>query len=138
MRMRHFESPLRLAVIVFVTSFVSGQICAQSFRGPAENSDKILIYPTCVSCPAPSSTHSERLHHVEGVVILEAVITERGTAEHIEIVKGLDTGLADGALATVRHWRFKPAIGKDGKPMAARIPIMVAFGLKKGHGIGTG
>jgi TonB family protein len=136
--MRHFKSPLRLVVIVFVTCFVSGQICAQSFRGPAENSDKILSYPTCVSCPAPSSTHSERLRQVEGVVILEAVITERGTAEQIEIARDLDTGLADKALAAVRCWRFKPATGKDGKPMAARIPIMVAFGLKKGHGIGTG
>lgn len=137
-KVRHFKSPLRLAVILFVTSFVCGPICAQSFRGPLESSNKILNYPTCLSCPAPSSTHSERLHRVEGFVILEAVITERGTAEHIEIVRGLDTGLADRALAAVRRWRFKPATGKDGKPMAARVPIMVGFGLKKGHGIGTG
>jgi hypothetical protein len=42
-------------------------------------------------------------------------------------------------LAAVRRWRFRPAIGKDGKPIATRILIFISFGSpKKGGGIATG
>jgi TonB family protein len=79
------------------------------------------------------------MHHLEVAVVLQATVTERGRAEQLEVVKGLESGLADRAVAAVRRWRFKPAIGKGGKPIAARVPIFVIFGLrKKGGGIATG
>jgi TonB family protein len=84
-------------------------------------------------------THSERLHGFEGFVLLQATITERGRAEQIEVVKGLESGLVNRALNTVRRWRFRPAIGEDEKPKPARIGILVFLGLRnKGGGIATG
>jgi outer membrane biosynthesis protein TonB len=32
-------------------------------------------------------------------------------------------------VEAVRTWQFKPAIGKDGKPIATRVPIEVTFRL---------
>jgi TonB family protein len=114
-------------------------IHAQSLREPTQDNGEVLSYPTCVRCPDPSQTRHERLNHVEGFVFLEATITERGRAEQIEVVKGLESVFAERALDAVRRWRFRPAIGNDGKPRAARTVILVTFGLrKKGRGIATG
>ena len=137
--MRHFRPLLFALAVLVVVSLCSGIIHAQSLRGPSQDNDKILVYPTCVRCPEPSLTRSERLHHVEGVVVLRAILTERGTAEQIEVVKVLDYGLADRALAAVGRWRFKPAIGMDGKSVAMQITILVTFGFhRKGGGIAIG
>jgi len=55
-----------------------------------------------------------------------ATITEKGEAVSIGVVDGLDGGLTGQAVEAVRTWQFKPAIGKDGKPIAARVPISPA------------
>jgi TonB family protein len=137
--MRRFRSPLfALAVLVIATLF-TGIIHAQSLVRATQDNREGPINPSCLRCPDPLLTRSERLHHGEGVVLLKAIITERGRAEQIEVVKGLESGLVDRALAAVRRWRFRPAIGRDGKPTAARVTILVAFGArKKGGGIATG
>src|SRR5262252_2272038 len=114
--MRHFRPPLFALAVLVVASLCSGIIHAQSLQGSTQGNGKVLVYPTCVKCPEPSLTRSERLHHFEGVVILQATVTERGRAEQIEVVKGLESGLTDRALAAVHRWRFRAAIGKDGKP----------------------
>jgi outer membrane biosynthesis protein TonB len=33
------------------------------------------------------------------------------------------------AIAAVRTWRFKPALGPDGKPVTVNAPIEVTFRL---------
>ena len=137
--MRHSRPPLFAFAILVVVSLFNEIIHAQSFRGPTHDNGKVLVNPTCVSCPDPPLTRSERLHRFEGFVLLQATVTERGRAEQIEVVKGLESGLDNRALAAVRRWRFRPAIGEDGKPTGARIHILVIFGLhKKGGGIATG
>jgi TonB family protein len=134
--MRHFRPPLCALAVLVVASLCGGIIHGQSIPGPTEGNGNDIVYPTCLRCPGPSLTRSERLHHFEGFVLLRATVTERGRAEQIETVRGLESGLTDRASAAVRRWRFRPAIGKDGKPTAARIPILVTFGLR--GGIGTG
>jgi TonB family protein len=92
-------------------------------------------------CPDPKPTREARARHVRDFVVLQAVITEFGTVGQIQVMKGLDYGLTERAIETVRSWRISPAIGSDGKPMAMRIAILVTFGLEnrnKGGGIATG
>lgn len=134
-----YRSPFRNVGILclFFASPFTRRIHAQSLRGPAEDNG-ILVYPTCLRCPDPSLTPKERLNQFEGVVVLRATVTEGGKAEQIEVVRGFDSDLANRALIAVRRWRFTPAIGKDGKPRAARVPIVVTFGLRKKGGIATG
>ena len=38
-------------------------------------------------------------------------------------------GLEENAVAAVRTWRFKPALGPDGKPVAVVTPLSVKFDL---------
>ena len=88
------------------------------------------LYPACKKCPDPSYTRDARAHGVQGVVVILATITEQGLADHIVVIRGLPDGLTDKAVEAVRSWRFRPGIGKDGKPLALRTPIEVTFRLQ--------
>jgi TonB family protein len=90
----------------------------------------VVAYPVCVRCPDPAYTSEARADRIQGRVILIATVTDQGVAEHIGIVDGLGDGLTEQALEAARTWLFKPAIGEDGKPMATRMPIEVAFRLQ--------
>jgi TonB family protein len=61
--------------------------------------------------------------------VLQAVITPDGRATEIEVVKGPGLGLEEKAVEAVKTWRFKPAIGPNGKPVAVIVPIEVTFRL---------
>ncbi len=85
--------------------------------------------PTCIFCPRVDYTDEAVKAKYEGVIVLLAVITADGRAVDIHVSKGLGLGLDEKAVEQVRNWRFKPALGPDGKPTAVRIPIEVVFHL---------
>ena len=89
----------------------------------------VVDHPECIRCPDPTYTPEARADRIQGRVLLIATVTEQGAAEHIGVIDGLADGLTDQALEAVRSWHFKPATGKDGKPMATRVPIEVMFRL---------
>jgi TonB family protein len=88
------------------------------------------VPPACLSCPAVSYTPEARASGIQGRVLLLVTVTERGTAENIGVIDGLDGGLTEQALEAVQGWHFKPATGKDGKPFATRMPVEVPFHLQ--------
>jgi TonB family protein len=90
----------------------------------------LVEYPQCDSCPNPSYTPEARAHRIQGRVLMLATVSEQGIADHLGIIDGLEDGLTDQALEAVRSWHFKPAIGKDGRPFATRMPIEVTFRLQ--------
>jgi protein TonB len=45
------------------------------------------------------------------------------------VVKGPGLGLEEKAVEAVKQWRFKPALGPSGKPVAVVVPIEVTFRL---------
>jgi TonB family protein len=89
-----------------------------------------VVPPACISCPAVAYTPEARAGGIQGRVLLLVTVTERGTTENIGVIDGLDGGLTDQALEAVQAWRFKPAVGKDGKPFATRMPIEIPFHLQ--------
>jgi TonB family protein len=62
---------------------------------------------------------------IAGSVEIEAVITESGTVEKVNIVKG-NPMLTKAAADAVIKWKFKP-ITADGKPVKALAPIEFIF-----------
>jgi TonB family protein len=68
-----------------------------------------------------------RLLHVEGTVILAAVIMEDGTVRDVKVIEGLPL-FAQSAVAAVKGWRYKP-YELDGKPVKNEIRITVDFKL---------
>jgi TonB family protein len=86
-------------------------------------------YPSCLYCPEPQYSEDARKAKWQGTVVLQVVITADGRATNIQIVKGPGLGLEDKAIEAVRNWRFKPALGPDGKAVATLTPIEVTFRL---------
>jgi protein TonB len=85
--------------------------------------------PGCLYCPQPQFSDEAVKAKYQGTVLLIAIITADGRATDIHIAKGLGLGLDEKAIEAVRTWRFRPALGPDGKPAAVRQTIEVTFHL---------
>jgi len=64
---------------------------------------------------------------VQGTVELEALITESGAVEKVDIVSG-NALLTGPSAATVKRWKFKPFL-ESGKPVKVIAPIELVFKL---------
>ncbi len=86
-------------------------------------------YPSCLYCPEPQYSEDARKAKFQGIVVLQVIIQPDGHATNIQVVKGAGLGLDEKAIEAVRTWRFKPAIGPSGTPVATVTPIEVNFRL---------
>jgi len=84
-------------------------------------------YPACMYCPEPQYSEDARKAKFQGIVVLQVIIQPDGHATNIQVVKGAGLGLDEKAIEAVRTWRFKPAIGPNGTPVATITPIEVNF-----------
>lgn len=85
--------------------------------------------PQCMKCPNAPIPPEAGQYRFQGTVFLEITADENGYAKDITVIKAQPYGLTEQAVATVRLWRFKPAIGPDGKPAAVRVGVEVVFHL---------
>jgi len=85
--------------------------------------------PTCLYCPQAQFSDEAVKAKYQGTVLLAAIITADGRATEIHVVKSLGMGLDEKAMEAVRTWRFKAALGPDGRPAMVRAYIEVAFHL---------
>jgi TonB family protein len=75
----------------------------------------------------PKYPANARSHHVQGVVVLSATITDSGNVGDIEVVSGHEL-LINAAIDCVRQWRYRP--GKlNGVPIAVPLKVEVRFQL---------
>jgi protein TonB len=65
--------------------------------------------------------------HVEGVVIIEATIDERGNVIHTQLLRSIQL-LDDAALTAVRQWKFSPTL-LNGMPVPIVMTVTVNFKL---------
>jgi protein TonB len=86
-------------------------------------------YPTCVYCPPAKYSEEARKAKFQGTVTLQVLVTPDGRGTKIEVMKGLGMGLDEQAIEAVEGWKFRPAYGADGKPVATVIGIEVMFRL---------
>jgi TonB family protein len=66
-----------------------------------------------------------RRMHVEGSVVINAVVTVEGKVEELQLVSG-DSRLASAALEAVRQWRYTP-YSLNGKPIPKQTRITISF-----------
>src|SRR5580704_8470356 len=85
--------------------------------------------PACVYCPQAQFSDEAVKAKYQGTVYLTAIVGPDGRATDIHVAKGVGLGLDENAIAAVRTWRFKPALGPNGKPAAVRTTIEVTFHL---------
>jgi protein TonB len=83
--------------------------------------------PTCLYCPRPEYSDEARKVRFQGLVEISVVIQADGKTGRIEVLSSPGLGLDEKAIEAVRTWRFNPAIGPNGKPVAVLVPIEVQF-----------
>ena len=64
--------------------------------------------------------------HVEGEVVLYAVIRSDGTVDSIQLVRGIDDQLDANAMQALSQWRFRPAT-KQGAPVDLEAIVHIPF-----------
>ncbi len=85
--------------------------------------------PRCTYCPNPSYSEEARAARSQGSVILSVVVNATGQVEKVVALRGPGHGLERQAIEAVQNWRFTPASGPDGKPVACIVTIEVTFRL---------
>ncbi len=83
--------------------------------------------PKAISMQAPSYPAEAKAAGVEGLVVIQYVVTESGEVRDVQVVRG-PPELVAVCVSAVKSWRFTPAM-KEGLPVAvhriARFPFRI-------------
>jgi protein TonB len=80
-----------------------------------------------ISRPNPTYPPEAIAAHVQGTVVLHAVISEAGTVENLTVISGPPM-LTAPAIDAVTQWRYRPYLLND-EPTAVETTINVNFSL---------
>ena len=83
----------------------------------------LLIYRT-----EPTYPPLARQAHIQGVVVLTAVVDKDGNIQNLQVESGHPM-LAPAAIEAVKHWRYKPFL-LSGQPVEVETTVTVTFQLR--------
>jgi protein TonB len=63
---------------------------------------------------------------MRGIVLLRVLVSETGTPEQIEVLKGVGGGLTEAAISAVRRWTFEPA-RRNGQAVKSWTTVAIPF-----------
>jgi protein TonB len=84
--------------------------------------------PQLINKVEPSYPEAARKARMEGVVILEAIITASGTVEEVKVLKSVNPLLDAAATRAVQQWRYRPAT-LNGRAVRVYLTVTVTFNL---------
>ena len=83
--------------------------------------------PSCLYCPNAQFSDEAVKAKYQGTVLVSAIIGADGRVLDAKVVKSLGLGLDENAVAAVKTWRFKPALGPDGKSLGVVFQTATPF-----------
>ena len=86
-----------------------------------------VMAASLLSAPEPSYPRLASLTHLQGNVVMQAVISKKGTVENLRVIKGHFL-LRNAAEKAVRTWRFRPYL-IGGEPVEVATIVSVDFTL---------
>jgi TonB family protein len=87
-----------------------------------------IVAPRKIHAVSPKYTEVARKEGIQGVVVLQAVITKEGIVEEVEVHKGLPYGLTETAIEALKQWTFEPAT-LEGEPVDVYYNLTFNFRL---------
>lgn len=87
-----------------------------------------IARPRQLFAPHPVYTEVARRARLEGTVILEVLLDERGRVEEVTVLRGQRLGLTDTAIAAVSRWRYEPA-RRQGRAVPVLMTVTIHFEL---------
>jgi TonB family protein len=85
--------------------------------------------PRLLSQTKPRYTVEALRDKIQGSVWLELVVTSEGRVDHIRVVRSLDVGLDQEAVAAVRGWRFEPGRLEE-TPVDVVVTVALDFTIR--------
>lgn len=85
--------------------------------------------PVLIHREEPTYPELARRMRLQGMVILEAVITKAGTVEDVQMIHSAHAWLTQVAVDAVSKWRYKPAL-LCGRPIRCCFTITIRFSLQ--------
>jgi protein TonB len=84
--------------------------------------------PQLINRVEPSYPEAARKARMEGVVILEAIITANGNVEEVKVLKSMNPLLDAAATRAVQQWKYRPAT-LNGRAVRVYLTVTVTFNL---------
>lgn len=94
-------------------------------RVPAPPSERP---PVILSHPVPVYTALAQRNHIEGEVVLQAVLQRDGSVRIVRVVQGLGYGLDQAARDAAQKLRFRPGL-RNGQPVDWTVLLHITFRL---------
>lgn len=85
--------------------------------------------PIEISRVKPQYPEAARKARMQGVVILEAIITKDGSVSDVRVLRGINPLLDNAAMRAVQQWKYKPATF-NGRPVPVYLTVTVTFTLQ--------
>jgi protein TonB len=108
--------------LVFQVKPVPARANSIAVQVPPNTADLLLIERVEPQYPDPA-----RLAHIQGPVILQVDVNEKGTVQQLRALSG-DPQLVMAAVEAVRQWRFKPYAPR-GEALNFQTQVTVDFKL---------
>jgi TonB family protein len=95
-------------------------------EGPAYHAKGQLSGPVPIEKTDPKYPPDLIKDHVEGEVVLYAIIRKDGTVDSIQLVHGVDPQLDKNAIEAFARWKFRPGAW-DGAPVDLEAVVYIPF-----------
>lgn len=115
-----------------LTSASGSWILSFSELAPDEEMPNAYTNPANLQAPEPlrkvdpKYPPALRDHHIQGEVVLYAVIRQDGSVDSIQLVQGIDPTLNNDAMKALAQWKFRPA-ERNGHPVALQAVVRIPF-----------
>jgi TonB family protein len=86
----------------------------------------VLAGPLPVHTIDPKYPPETMNEHIEGEVVLYAIIRKDGSVDSVQLVRSLDPRLDKAAMEALTHWKFRPG-ARAGEPVDIEAVIHVPF-----------
>jgi protein TonB len=86
--------------------------------------------PTLIRRVEPTYPPMAVSAHLQGVVILEAIVNEEGTVTEVKVLRSVNPLLDREALTAVRQWRYAPVV-LNGTPVPFVLSVSLSFSLRE-------
>lgn len=97
--------------------------------GPHVGRREPLSGPVPVEKADPKYPPDMIRQHVQGEVVLYAIIRKDGSVDSIQVVRGLEPELDRNAMAALALWKFRPAT-RDGVPVDLEAVVHIPFNYR--------
>jgi protein TonB len=87
----------------------------------------VVTKPVAISAAPPVYPYAAKQAQIQGDVLIDTQIDERGFVTHMRVVSG-PVMLRQAALDALRRWKYHPS-KLDGKPVAVQMLVTIRFRL---------